>query len=237
MARKRLPWLSPGDRERVVARVRAGDRVAEVAAAFDVGLMTVYRIRDEAALASRRGSHSGFRLSFEERVEIAVRVAAEESDSEIARVLGRHRSTIGREIGRCGGRVRYRLIGAEPRAQLRACRPKETNVASCPRLLCEVERGLELCWSPQQISARLKRDHPDDQELRISRETICRSLYVQPREELRRQLSANLRTVAAPAPPAVVSSGVGGSWAWSRSLSVRPRSRTVPFPVIGRWTC
>jgi transposase, IS30 family len=192
--RKCLRWLSPGDRERVVARVRAGERVVDVAAAFDVGVMTVYRIRDDAALAGRRVSQSRFRLSFEERVEIAVRVSAGQSDSEIARGLGRHRSTIGRELGRCGGRERYRAIPAERRAQQRACRPKETKLARCPRLWSEVERGLGLCWSPQQISARLKRDHPEDQELRISHETIYRSLYLQSRGELRRQLSKNLRT-------------------------------------------
>ena len=72
--RRRWRWLVPADRERVLARVRAGERVADVAAAFDVGVMTVYRIRDEGALASRRVSHSGFRLSFQERVEIAMRV-------------------------------------------------------------------------------------------------------------------------------------------------------------------
>jgi hypothetical protein len=65
-------WLTPGDRERVLAALRAGGRVVDVAAAFDVRRMTVYR-RD-GALADRRGSHSGLRLSFEERVEIAVGV-------------------------------------------------------------------------------------------------------------------------------------------------------------------
>ena len=121
--------MVPADRERVLARLRAGERVADVAAAFDVGAMTVYRIRDEAALACRRVSHSGFRLSFEERVEIAMRVEAGQSDSEIARGLGRHRSTIGRELGRCGGRERYRAIRAEQRAQWPARRPKETKLA------------------------------------------------------------------------------------------------------------
>ena len=192
--RKRWRWLDPADRERVAARVRAGERVVDIAAAFDVGTMTVYRIRDDAALAARRVYQSRFRLSFEERVEISIRVSAGQSDSEIARGLGRHRSTIGREIGRCGGRERYRAIPAERRAQQRACRPKEAKLGSCPRLWSEVERGLELCWSPQQISARLKRDHPDHQELRISHETIYRSLYVQSRGELRRQLTKNLRT-------------------------------------------
>jgi IS30 family transposase len=61
-------------------------------------------------------------------------------------------------------------------------------------LLAEVEAGLERCWSSQRISARLKLEHPDDLEMRISHETIYLSLYVQSRGELRRQLSANLRS-------------------------------------------
>jgi IS30 family transposase len=192
--RKRWRWLCPADRERVLGRLRAGERVVDIAAAFDVGVMTVYRVRDEAALRSRRASHSGFRLSFEERERIWIGVERGESDAEIARVLGRHRSSVGREVARCGGRERYRPLRAEQRAQWCARRAKETKLARSPRLLAEVVAGLEQFWSPQQISARLKRDHPEDQELRISHETIYRSLYLQSRGELRRQLSKNLRT-------------------------------------------
>src|SRR5437660_1753750 len=82
---------------------------------------------------------------------------------------------------RRGRRGRYRL-------------PTPTKRSSCRQLLSAVEEGLERRWSPQQISARLKLDHPDDQGMRISHETIYQSLYVQSRGELRRQLNANLRT-------------------------------------------
>jgi IS30 family transposase len=99
-----------------------------------------------------------------------------------------------REIRAGGGRERYRALQAERRAQRCARRPKPTKLASSARLLREVEAGLERRWSPQQISARLKVDHPDDPELWISHETIYRSLYVQSRGELRRQLTANLRS-------------------------------------------
>src|ERR1700733_7073995 len=141
--RKRLRWLSPVEREQVVARLRGGERGVGVAAAFGVSLRTVDRVRNEAALVGRRRAHSEFRLSFVERVEIGVRVGAGESDSEIARALGRHRSTIGREINRCGGRKAYRPIRAEQRAQGGARRPKECKLARCGRLLAEVEAGLE----------------------------------------------------------------------------------------------
>lgn len=193
-SRKRYRWLCPGERERVLERLRAGDPVLEIASAFDVGKMTVYRIRDHAALAGRRVSHSGWRLSYEERAQIAARLELDQGVREIAAVLGRSPSTISREIARNGGRARYRSLRAEQRAQRCARRPKATKLSGRPRLLAAVEEGLEGFWSPEQISARLKHDHPDDEEMRISHETIYRSLYVQSRGELRWQLSKKLRT-------------------------------------------
>lgn len=193
-SRKRYRWLCPAEREWVLERLRAGDPVLEIAVAFDVGKMTVYRIRDHAALAGRRVSHSGWRLSYEERAQIAARLELDQGVREIAAVLGRSPSTISREIARNGGRARYRSLRAEQRAQRCARRPKATKLSGRPRLLAVVEEGLEGFWSPEQISARLKHDHPDDEEMRISHETIYRSLYVQSRGELRWQLSKKLRT-------------------------------------------
>jgi transposase, IS30 family len=108
--------------------------------------------------------------------------------------LGRHRSTIGREIRRCGQRRHYRPLRAERAAQRLALRPKTTKLSRSPWLVAAIEAGLERCYSPKQISARLKLDHPEDPEMRISHETIYLSLYVQSRGELRRQLAANLRS-------------------------------------------
>ena len=96
-------WLSPADRVVVEQRLRAGERPVVVAADLGCHVTTVRRVRSDMWLR-RRVSDSGFRLSFEERVEIAVRVARGESNAEIARGLGRHRSTIGREIRRFHGR-------------------------------------------------------------------------------------------------------------------------------------
>jgi IS30 family transposase len=129
-----------------------------------------------------------------ERERISRGIAAGESDSEIARALGRHRSTVGREIRRGGGPRAYRALAAERGAQWRARRPKPGRRSRSPRLLAAVEAGLRARWSPEQISARLRLEYPDDREMRISHETIYRSLFVQSRGELRRQLSANLRT-------------------------------------------
>jgi IS30 family transposase len=133
-------------------------------------------------------------LGFEERERISRGLAAGESDSQIARALGRHRSTIGREIRAGGGRRAYRALAAERAARSRAARPKPTKLAGCRRLAAAVEDGLQRCWSPQQISRRMRLDYPDDVGMRISHETIYRALYVQSRGELRRQLTAQLRT-------------------------------------------
>jgi IS30 family transposase len=189
--------LTPTERAQIVSRFCAGARVKEVIAEFGVPNTSAYRIRDEAALVRRRVSHSPWRLSFEERERIFVGIHRGESDREIARSLGRHRSTVGREVRRCGERRHYRPLQAERVAQRLAGRPKPTKLSGSPRLVAAIEEGLARRWSPEQISARLRVDYPDDVGMRISHETIYQSLYVQSRGELRRQLTAALRTARA----------------------------------------
>jgi transposase, IS30 family len=196
MGRKGLyRWLGADERRLIAARLAAGASMGGLAVQFGCSSQTVSRIRDEALMLRARAGHSRLRLSFEERERILVGVARGESDAEIARVLGRHRSTIGREIKRtCAERWRYRPLAAERRRARRAGRPKRGKLASNPELLAAVEEGLSEGWSPEQISARLKREYPNDRGMRISHETIYRALYVQSRGELRRQLTRQLRT-------------------------------------------
>jgi IS30 family transposase len=186
-------WVRPDARDAIVERLLAGARPGVLASEFGCSVHTVRRIRARAALRRARPA-SRWRLGFEERERISRGIAAGERDSEIARALGRHRSTIGREIRAGGGRRRYRALAAERRARARAARPKPTKLAGCPRLVAAVEHGLGRCWSPQQIAARLRLEYPDDPLMRISHETIYRALFVQSRGELRRQLTAQLRT-------------------------------------------
>ena len=189
----RYRWVRPDAREAIVERLCAGERPVVLAGQFGCSQRTVQRIAQVAAL--RRGRRrSPRRLGFEERERISRGIAAGESDSEIARAVGRHRSTVGREIRAAGGRRAYRALTAERKARRRARRPKPGKLSSSSRLLVEVEAGLERRWSPQQISRRLRIDFPDDPMMRISHETIYRSLFVQSRGELRRQLAANLRS-------------------------------------------
>jgi hypothetical protein len=138
--RGRYRWLSPADRVVMERRLWAGDLPRVIAADFGCSGSTVRRVR--ADLWLRRGVvDSGFRLGFEERVEIAVWVARGESNAQIARALGRHRSTVGRELGCCRSRGRYRPISAQRRADRLARRPKPARLAASPWLLAAVEAG------------------------------------------------------------------------------------------------
>jgi IS30 family transposase len=192
-ARGRSWWMTPVDRAEIERRLWAGERPRVIAAEFGCSAMTIRRVRSDLFLR-RRVTDSGFRLGFEERIEISIRVARGETGAEIARALGRHRSTIGREIGRCQTRGHYRPDTAQRKADRLARRPKRTRLKQDPRLLAAVEVGLRRRWSPQQISRWLKRIYPDDVSMHISHETIYQSLYVQSRGELRRELTAQLRS-------------------------------------------
>jgi IS30 family transposase len=136
-------------------------------------------------------------LSLAEREEIAIGVAAGRSPAVIAAGLGRHRSTIGREIAR-NGVIRwpasYRAVPAQAKAEKRATRPKTSKLAGCARLAAKVQTDLEQEWSPEQIVGRLVTDFPDDLEMRVSHETIYQALYVQGRGGLKRELTTCLRT-------------------------------------------
>jgi IS30 family transposase len=146
-------------------------------------------------LAEPRGRY----LSFREREEIALDRAAGLGIREIARRLGRSPSTISREVARgCltrRPRGRYKASVAQARAEARARRPKPAKLVLHPRLREWVADKLEhLQWSPEQITRRLRLEFPDDESMRISHEAIYQSLYVQGRGELRRELTACLRT-------------------------------------------
>ncbi|MBL8776508.1 MAG: IS30 family transposase [Acidimicrobiales bacterium] len=134
------------------------------------------------------------RLTLDHRVEIRLGLERGESFAVIAERIGFHRSTVWREVKDNGGRDLYAPMAAHRAACSRRERPKETKLAANPRMCAMVVEGMEKLWSPEQISAALHEDHPDDPEMWVSHETIYKSLYVQGRGELRRELTACLRT-------------------------------------------
>jgi len=112
----------------------------------------------------------------------------------MASLLGRSPSTVSREIKRNGGYDRYRAALADQRAWDGAHRPKRCKLARHPRLSRAVARKLRLNWSPEQIAGWLKRGHPEEESYQVSHETIYRSLYVQTRGVLKKQLLQHLRS-------------------------------------------
>jgi len=133
-------------------------------------------------------------LSLTEREEISRAIALGRSPADIARDLGRCRSTIGRELKRHSSCPHaYRAAPAQRRAQRNACRPRRRRKLRERWLARYVQRALLCGWSPEQIAARLKRDYPQDMGKRISHETIYAAIYIIPRGELRRAFLTCLR--------------------------------------------
>jgi IS30 family transposase len=143
---------------------------------------------------SPRGEWCSLRLSSTEREEISRGIVGGESFRQIASRLGRSASTVSREVANNGGRHRYRAVRAHRTSRRRAKRPKPMRLYECPRLRGVVEAKLELWWSPTQISRWLIEAYPDDEEMRVSHETIYQSLFVQGRGALRKELWRALRT-------------------------------------------
>src|SRR5271169_767780 len=142
--------------------------------------------------APRRRSRVSLTLS--EREEISRGLATHQSIRSIARLLGRSASTVSRELRRNGGYDCYRAALADAKAWDRARRPKRCKLANSPRLRQAVARKLRLNWSPEQIAGWLTRTHPDDESYRVSHETIYRSLFVQARGVLKKELLGYLRS-------------------------------------------
>ncbi|HET7106875.1 MAG TPA: IS30 family transposase, partial [Candidatus Acidoferrum sp.] len=133
-------------------------------------------------------------LTLREREEISRGLASGSSIREIARRLDRVASTVSREVARHGGRPAYRASQADGEAWQSALRPKRCLLSINLKLRNIVASRLILDWSPRQISGWLKTQYPDDESLRVSHETIYRSLFIQARGVLKKELMDHLRS-------------------------------------------
>lgn len=184
------------ERAELWERWRAGQCVADIARALErrnkSGVYRVLALYGGIAPVPRR--RAALRLGLEEREEISRGIAAGRSIRAIAAGLGRAPSTVSRELGRNGGASAYRASDADRCAWERAQRPKPCRLATHRALRWRVAQKLALQWSPEQISGWLRWAFPADEDLHVSHETIYRSLFVQTRGVLKKELMVQLRT-------------------------------------------
>jgi IS30 family transposase len=179
-------------------RWQKGDSLETIAQLFERGHSSVQRILQEAGgIRPAQRRRSGLALTLSEREEISRGVAAGRSLRSIATSLGRAPSTVSREIRRNGGRRGYRASEADQAARDRARRPKTCRLVQNCALARIVAEKLQLEWSPEQIAGWLKRKFPDDDNYQVSHETIYRSLYIQARGALKKELLEHLRRTRA----------------------------------------
>ena len=190
------PRFTPKQKVELWERWRSGQCVADIARALErrnkSGVYRVLALTGGITPATRR--RAPLALGLEEREEISRGIAAGRSIRRIGARLGRAPSTVSREVRRNGGCSAYRASEADARAWERALRPKPCRLARHPELRWRVAQKLALEWSPEQISGWLKREYPADEGMQVSHETIYRSLFVQTRGVLKKELMAHLRT-------------------------------------------
>ena len=189
-------WFTPAQKLELWERWKQGESISAISRALErrnkSGVRQIVALYGGIAPAPRRRAIAALRV--EEREEISRGIAAGLSLRSIARALGRSPSTVCREIGRNGGWRAYRAARADKLAWERALRPKRCRLACHGRLRRRVAQKLALRWSPQQIAGWLKRQYPGDPDMQISHEAIYRSLFIQARGVLRKELMAHLRT-------------------------------------------
>jgi IS30 family transposase len=188
---------SAAERIEMWRRYKAGESVRSIGRALGREGTSVWnQLKPFGGIAPQR-RRSARVLSLAEREEISRGLAADVSIRSIARGLGRAPSTVSREVRRHGGqyspRDHYRAGTADWRAWRWARRPKACLLSVRPELQRLVAGRLQLDWSPEQISAWLKRQFPDDESMRVSHETIYRTLFVQARGALKKELLGHLR--------------------------------------------
>src|SRR5271154_7573292 len=188
------PGLAEEQKADMWRRWKAGYSIREICEALKRSSSPVYQ-----QLAIRGGIAPSGRiravvLKMAEREEISRGLGSGESVRSIARRLARAPSTVSREIARHGGRARYRASHADYEASLSALRPKPCRLALNGRLRKEVASKLALEWSPEQVSGWLRIRYPDDESMQISHETIYKSLFIQARGVLKKELIKHLRS-------------------------------------------
>jgi IS30 family transposase len=195
MTRARRGKLSAAQRAELWGRWKAGQSLHEIGRALGKDHVVIqFLLARHGGIAPAARRRSLLTLTLAEREGISRGIASGSSIRAIAKSLRRAVSTVSREVARHGGRPQYRASEADHQAWESALRPKACLLAIHVKLQRIVTSKLILDWSPEQISGWLKVEYPEDESLRVSHETIYRSLFIQARGVLKKELIQHLRT-------------------------------------------
>jgi len=193
--RPRRRFYTAAESTEIWDRWRKGEGLKSIGRVFGKSSGSIFsHLMPFGGIRPRLRRRSRLALTLVEREEISRGVINGHSLRVIAGSLRRAASTVSREVARNGGIGRYRAAASEKRAWVQALRPKLCKLATHPALRRVVARLLRRNWSPQQIAGWLKRNHPDEEAFWVSHETIYRSLFVQARGVLKKQLIEHLRS-------------------------------------------
>lgn len=198
MKYRRRTYYTESQKALMWDRWQEGDTLHQIAQLFDRHHTSIQGILARSGgIRPVQRRRSRLALTLAEREEISRAVVAGHSIRSIAASLGRATSTISREIMRNGGQECYRASRADQAAWDRSRRPKTCKLVENRRLAQLVAGKLQLQWSPEQIAGWLKRTYPDDTSCQVSHETIYRSLFIQARGALKKELLEHLRRTRA----------------------------------------
>lgn len=189
------PRIESDSKQVIWKRWQEGQSLSDIARAIDRTPASVFGyLRTHGGIQPAQRTRSRCALTFEEREDISRGLSSGMSIRGIAEQLERSPSTVSREIKRNGGSKRYRAKNSDCAAWLRAKRPKKCTLSAKPKLQTLVSSKLSLNWSPEQIAGWLKQVYPGDESMYVSHETIYKSLYLQARGVLKKELQGHLRT-------------------------------------------
>ena len=195
MAQPGRTGMSDDQKTELWYRWRNGESIHDISRAIGEYRSAIYTVlHRHGGFTPPDRKRSSRALTLAEREEISRGLSAGHTIRYIARSLQRSPSTISREISRNGGKQRYRATQADKRTWERARRPKLCRLAQNGKLRLLVANKLALDWSPEQVSGWLKRTYPDDETLHVSHETIYKSIFIQARGVLKKELQKHLRT-------------------------------------------
>ena len=187
-------YYSEGQKAMMWDRRQRGESLHDIARLFDRGHSSVQRILSEAGgIRPRQRVRARLALSLSEREEISRGIVIGRSMRSIAASLGRAPSTVSRELRRNGGRRDYRASDADQAAWDQGHRAKSCKLAGNRALARIVAQKLKMLWSPEQIAGWLKSTYPEDESYQVSHETIYRTLFIQARGALKKELLQYLR--------------------------------------------